>query len=83
MDYFSKKLTAKEMKVREEHVPKEVRGQGNILFACEMKDWGVFIYLKEAASGWKGVGKYLMEHGLGMIHGGFTLTSKTSRNKQA
>lgn len=38
MDYFSKKLTAKEMKVREGHVPKEVGGQESILFACEMKD---------------------------------------------
>lgn len=70
------------MKVREGHVPKEVGGQESILFACEMKDWGVFIRLKEEAGGWKGVGKYLMEHGLSMIHGGFTLTSKTSRTNK-
>lgn len=50
-DYFSK-LIAKEMKVRKGHVP-GVGSQGNILFACEMKDLGVFICLKEEASGRK------------------------------
>lgn len=50
-DYFSK-LIAKEMKIRKGHVP-GVGSQGNILFACEMKDLGVFICLKEEASGLK------------------------------
>lgn len=48
-DYFSK-LIAKEMKIRKGHVP-GVGSQGNIWFACEMKDLGVFICLKEEASG--------------------------------
>lgn len=45
-DYFSK-LIAKEMKIRKGHVPEGVGSQGNILFACEMKDLGVFICLKK------------------------------------
>lgn len=44
------------MKVRKGHVP-GVGSQGNILFACEMKDLGVFICLKEEASGWNMSGK--------------------------
>lgn len=46
-DYFSK-LIAKEMKIRKElGVVPGVGSQGNILFACEMKDLGVFICLKK------------------------------------
>lgn len=47
---FFQSVTAKKMKVREEHVP-GVGGQGCILFACEIRDLGVFICLKEAANG--------------------------------